>query len=146
MRLNVDFRIALILLAFCGFAAYKTAQLPEVGTGTNLGPDFFPAVLVGSIAFFSVILLLRSFIAPNIGTYEKMSGGLWLKLLLFLLLMIVYATFYLAVSWMLSAAAFFVLAMYSLGERRLLHVVVIPAGIILGVYFCFTKLMKVYLP
>ena len=146
MRIPVDTRLALVLLVFCGFAAYQTTQLPEVGTGTNLGPDFFPGVLVGAIAFCSAVLLIRSVIFPNIGTFTKMSGGLWLKLLLFLLLMIVYATFYITLSWLVSAAAFSVISMLALGERRLLHVVVIPAGIILGVYLCFTQIMKVYLP
>ncbi len=135
-----------IFLLFCAVAGYLTRSIPNVGMGAALGPDFFPTVLIASIALLAAILLIRSVIAKNVAQYEQLRSGIALKMLLFFLLMFVYATFYLSVGWIFSAGAFFAVAMLALGERRLLHVVVIPAGIVLAVYLCFTKLMQVYLP
>ena len=135
-----------MLLVFCAIAGYLTRDIPDVGMGAKLGPDFFPTILIASIALLSAVLLVRTVIAKNIETYEKLGSGVFAKMALFFLLMFVYATFYLAVGWLVSAGAFFVVAMLALGERRLLHVVVVPAGIILLVFFVFTKLMQVYLP
>ena len=146
MRITADAVIAFCFLVFCAIAGYLTRDIPDVGMGAKLGPDFFPTVLIATIALLSAVLLIRTVIAKDIEKYEKLGSGVLTKMVLFFLLMFVYASFYLAVGWLVSAGAFFVIAMLALGERRLLHVVVIPAGIVLLVYLVFTKLMQVYLP
>ena len=146
MRITADAIIAVILLFFCAFAAYLTQDVPDIGMGAKLGPSFFPTLSISLIAFLSTILLIRTIIAKNVEAYARLSSGILTKMALFLLLMFVYATFYLTIGWIFSAGAFFIIAMLALGERRLIHVVVIPAGIILLVFFLFTELMQVYLP
>lgn len=145
MRKPVDFWIAIVLFVFCGIAAFLTAGIPLAGTGTKWGPAFFPWLMIGGIAILAVVLLLRSFKqAPptEAGTSTVVYG----KMALFLFLMLLYAAFYVHAGYLVATGIFFVVAMLLLGERRPLHVLVIPAGIIAGVYLVFTQIMKVYLP
>ncbi|HHV64817.1 MAG TPA: tripartite tricarboxylate transporter TctB family protein [Peptococcaceae bacterium] len=48
--------IAVILLIFIGWWAYLTTQLPETTMPGEPGPKFFPAVILGLMAVFSVLL------------------------------------------------------------------------------------------
>lgn len=154
MRKPVDFWIALILLAFCGYVAYLTTGIPTGGVGTRFGPAFFPWLLVFGIAALSLVLLLRSLYSLKTeaegsagetgrkGTPAKVLG----KMALFLLLMLAYAASYVAIGYLVSSVVFFVVAMLMIGERRVLHVVVFPVCIVVGVYLVFTEIMQVYLP
>ncbi len=147
MPYSADRWCAAVLLLFCGIAASLTLDLPRTGTGTELGPDFFPWLMIGGIALFSAVLLVRARArgsAPAVGA--ELSPSLLAKMGLFTLLMLIYATLYTTAGYLLSSAVFFIVAMFVLGERRLLPAVVWPAAIILAVYFGFTKIMQVYLP
>ena len=150
MRKNADFWIGLILLAFCAWAAMLTTDISGGGTGTEAGPNFFPWVMIVGIAILSAALLARSLLRaqPQQGTADgdRTSLRMLAKLGFFLLLMLIYAACYVEAGYLISTGVFFVVAMLALGERRILHVVVIPAGIIAGVYLVFTQIMKVYMP
>ena len=48
--------IATVLLIFIVFWAYQTTNLPETTMIGEPGPKFFPAVILGLMALFSVLL------------------------------------------------------------------------------------------
>lgn len=148
MRKTVDFWIAVVLLVFCGIAAFLTNQVPDGGVGTKYGPSFFPWLMVLGIAALSVALLVKSIVKISSDTppMKSTSKQVYAKMVLFLGLMFLYATFYIKAGYLISTVIFFMVAMLVLGERRPVHVVVVPAGIIVGIYLVFTKIMQVYLP
>lgn len=149
MRLSSDFWLALFFLAVSGVAAFLTRSLPGGGVQTELGSAFFPWLMVGGIALFSVLLLIRSLWRPPAKSPEGEGGNpvrVLGKLALFLLFMLAYALLFAQFGFLISTGAFFVVAMLALGERRLLHFLVIPACITAGVYLVFTQIMKVYIP
>ncbi|WP_316976916.1 tripartite tricarboxylate transporter TctB family protein [Shumkonia mesophila] len=149
MNRHADLWLALALLSFCVFAAVLTTGLSTVGTGTWAGPSFFPWLMIGGIALLSIALALRTLVTrqrqPQEGA-RTTSVRLAIKLALFFLLMVAYAAFYVQTGYIISTAAFFIIAMLVLGERKVLHFAVIPLGIILSVYLVFTQIIKVYLP
>ncbi len=149
MRISTDFWQALFILALCCIAGYLTHNLSAGGIETELGPAFFPWLMVVGIAFFAMLLLVRSLWRRNAAEGEGAGRANWIllcKLGLFLLYMALYAAFYVQVGYLISTGIFFVLAMLTLGERRPLHFLVVPVCITVGVYLVFTKVMNVYIP
>jgi hypothetical protein len=48
-------RVALILLAICGVAAWQVTVIPESAIQMAVGPVLVPAVIVGALTLFSVL-------------------------------------------------------------------------------------------
>jgi|GEM_PF-3617629 len=137
---------AIALLLFCGWAWWMTKSLPS-GIRDSLGVTFFPQLMIILVAGLSLGLLARSFIGRD--KMEKNpfpSKGVLGRMALFLLLLIGYCMLYEPLGFILSSAVALPLGMLLLGERRLVHVVVVPWAVILVAYLGFTKLMKVFLP
>jgi putative tricarboxylic transport membrane protein len=140
--------LALIVLVFCAVAGRLCMDLPSDATGTTLGPNFFPWAMVIGLAILGVTLLLRALWRarePAEGAHRT-GGAMLLKLGFFVVLMLVYTAAYIPVGYLGSTMGFFVIAMLALGERRPLHVLVIPAAVVLSIYLVFTVALKVYLP
>lgn len=145
MTRNNDFWLSLCLLGMCGIAAALTLDVPGQGTGGTVGPDFLPWLMIGGITLFSLLLLWRSqregaaaVANPGARVLAQLGG--------FLLMMLVYAAAYEPVGYIVSSLVFFVVALLVLGERRLLHLLLVPPGVVMAVYFVFTKVMQVYMP
>jgi len=145
MTRNGDFWLSLGLLGFCAVAASLTLDVPTRGTGGTAGPDFVPWLMIGGISFFSLILLWRSQRA-GAASAAAPKGRVLAQLGGFLLMMLAYAAAYEPVGYLISSVVFFVVALLVLGERRLLHLLLLPPGVVLAVYLVFTKVMQVYLP
>ena len=145
MKINSDFWISIGLLVLSAVAAALTTEVPSQGTGQGAGPNFVPWLMVAGVALASLVLLWRSqrqAPAAQARTSVKMLaqlGG-------FLLLMLAYAAAYEPVGYIISSLVFFVVALLVLGERRLLPLLAVPPGVVVGVYLVFTQVMKVYMP
>jgi hypothetical protein len=48
-------RVALILIAICGVAAWQVTVIPESAIQMTVGPVLVPAVIVGALSVFSVL-------------------------------------------------------------------------------------------
>ena len=151
MNVSKDLWLGLLCLAVSAVGAVMVHGLSAGGVETELGPAFFPWLMVGGIAFFSLLLVVRALLL-GAGQTEQDSadGGFNLRLLgklaFFVVFMIVYAVVYVEVGFLISTAVFFVVSMLVLGERRVVHFAVIPAGVIICIYLIFTKIMQVYIP
>ncbi len=145
MSRNSDFWLSLVLLGFSAIAAALTLDVPAAGTGGTLGPSFVPWLMIAGIALGALILLWRSQRHAELALAPP-GARLLVKLGGFLLLMLVYATVYEPVGYLISSLVFFVVALLVLGERRWLQLVLVPPGVVLLVYVVFTQVMRVYLP
>lgn len=146
MTRNGDFWVSLCLLGGCAAAASLTLDVPGQGTGGTVGPDFLPWLMIGGISILSLRLLWRSQ-AAAVGVASAPPGvRLLAQLGGFFLMMLAYAAAYEPVGYIVSSLVFFVVALLVLGERRWLHLLLIPPGVVLAVYLVFTKVMQVYMP
>ncbi|MCP1315512.1 MULTISPECIES: tripartite tricarboxylate transporter TctB family protein [unclassified Halomonas] len=148
---RTDCGLALLLLAFCAFAAWRTTLVPSTGAGSQAGPSFLPWIAIVGIALLSLGLFLRGALAPAPASDVVPARGRKITyptvvLVLFIVLMIGYAVAFERVGYLPSTIATFVIGMLLLRERRVLQFLVVPALIVAGVYLGFTHLLDVYLP
>lgn len=147
---NHDTWVAVVFLLFCGFAWWQIAKLPlGVGYEHTIGPEFFPGVMTVTIAILSVMLLARSLWRGLIEGGEDptlAAGNVLLRMGLFIALLVVYILIYEPLGFVLASCIALPAGMLLLGERRLLHVFVLPFIIIGLGYTGFTKIMMVPLP
>ncbi len=154
---QTDSRLALVLLAFCAFAAWRTTLVPSSGAGSQAGPAFLPWITIAGIALLSVALFLRG-LRAHPATAEATKRGkeeapkafgiryATVVLVLFIALMIAYAVAFERVGYLPSTLVTFVIGMFLLRERRIVQFLLVPAVIVACVYFGFTHLLGVYLP
>lgn len=154
---RTDCGLALLLLAFCAFAAWRTTMVPSSGAGSQAGPAFLPWITVAGIALLSVALFIRGLrtqaavsetSVANEERAPQRSGVRYatVVLVLFVVLMIAYAIAFERVGYLPSTIATFVIGMLLLRERRVLQFLVVPAVVVACVYYGFTYLLDVYLP
>lgn len=149
-KTNPDTYVALIFLLFCGFAWYQISRLPlGVGYENTIGPEFFPGVMTVTIAILSAALLVRSLWRGSLQSAEATSYASTRVLgvmACFLGLLVVYILIYEPLGFLLASGLALPAGMLLLGERRLLHVVLVPLCIVGLAYLGFTKIMMVPLP
>ncbi len=149
MRISKDLWLALVVLVMSGIAAMLTHNLSTGGVSTDLGPAFYPWLMVICMFCCSLVLLGRALWQKQ-KVQESESPSINLKVLsklsLFLVYMILYAYFYVEAGYLISTCIFFVLSMLTLKERRYMHFLVVPVCITVGVYLVFTKILSVYIP
>ena len=145
MTRNSDFWMSFVVLGFCAVASSLTLDVPTMGTGGTVGPNFLPWLMIGGMSLFALILLWRSQRqAP--AAQSPFGARLLAQLGGFLLLMLVYAWAYEPIGYLVSSVVFFVVALLVLGERRLLQLVLVPPAVVGSVYVVFTYVMQVYMP
>lgn len=146
---NSDTAAGAAFLLFCSFAWWRIKALPlGVGYEDTIGPEFFPAVMTGAIAFFSLLLIARSLYmrtADEQGPAMAAKGTL-LRMGLFIILLTVYVFIYEILGFVLASAIILPTGMFMLGERRLLHLFLLPCALVGLAWLVFTKVMMVPLP
>lgn len=146
---RTDCGLAILLLAFCAFASWRTTLVPSTGAGSQAGPSFLPWIVIVGISLLSLGLLVRGLRRPapvsTPASRHKITYPT-IVLVLFIALMIAYAVAFERIGYLPSTLATFVIGMLLLRERRVVQLLVVPALIVAGVYFGFTYLLDVYLP
>ncbi len=149
-KANHDTYVALAFLLFCGFAWRQIARLPlGVGYENTIGPEFFPGVMTVTIAVLSLALLVRSLWRGLIEGGESpalAAGNILLRMGLFIALLVLYILIYEPLGFLAASCIVLPAGMLLLGERRLMHVIVLPFILIGLGYVGFTKVMMVPLP
>lgn len=147
---NHDTYVAIVFLLFCAFAWWRIKKLPlGVGYEHTIGPEFFPGVMTVAIAILSVALLARSLwrgLIEGGADPTLAAGNVLARMGLFIVLLIGYIFVYEPLGFLLASAIALPAGMFLLGERRFLHVIVLPYIIIGLGYTGFTKIMMVPLP
>jgi hypothetical protein len=154
-------------------AIYATALQLPAGRGNAPGPGFFPelmaigGVVVGLAICGRALLAMRAQARrartpraqgpaaepagaepPRVAAVpaERETAGDWLRLALLLGASIAYVYGLRPVGFMVASAAFLALSLLILGERRILILLLVPAGLTGGVLFIFTSLLGLRLP
>jgi len=167
-----DIVSGLLFVVLSGAVFVTALQLPA-GRGNAPGPGFFPelmaiaGVVVGLAICGRALLAMRaqarrartlraqgpaaepagterSRVASAAPQQETLGDLLRLALLLSASIAYVYALR--PVGFMVASAAFLVLSLLILGERRILILLLVPAGLTGGVLFIFTSLLGLRLP
>lgn len=149
-KANSDTWTGIIFLLFCSFAWWQIDKLPTgVGNQNTIGSEFFPQIMTAAIAFFSLLLIARSFwkAANSRAKSTAIATGvtLW-RMGLFMALLVVYVFIYESLGFVLSSVIILPVGMFMLGERRILHVVILPCILVGIAWLIFTKIMMVPLP
>lgn len=145
-----DMIIAVGLLAFSGFAAWRTLGIRR-GFGSSIaGPSFLPWVMIALLVLLSVALLVRAGLsarksadAPVIALPDRATA---LRLAGFVVLLAGYAVAFFPVGYLWSTLAAFVLGLWLIGERKPMMLLGFPVAMTAIIYFLFTKLLSVWLP
>jgi putative tricarboxylic transport membrane protein len=148
-KTNSDTYAALAFLVFCAFAWWRISLLPTgAGFEKSIGPEFFPGLMTAVIAALSAALLARSLFRGlrGSGASALAAGKVLARMGLFIGLLIVYILIYELLGFIVSSAIVLPAGMLLLGERRWLHVLVLPFAIIALGYIGFVKVMMVALP
>lgn len=138
--------IGFILLGVCVFVAWNTIGMRGQAGNTIAGTAFVPWIMIGSLAIFSIALILRSFKEPIGDFIEMPSKATFIKMIAFTAILITYAAVFMSVGYLLSTYVVFVVGLALFGERKPLTLLILPVVMTGGVYLGFTKLLKVWLP
>ena len=146
--------IATVLLIFIAFWAYQTTKLPETTMMGEPGPKFFPAVILGLMALFSVLLFFTKDLekAENIEADEiddeiqeeeqlPMSGALLMFAVFFVGIVLVYIAGF-NIGLIVSLTAMLALIGWKIFPRAILFSTVVT----LAIYFLFSWALKIPLP
>ncbi len=138
------------LLAFCAFGAWRTLLIRDVHSGTVAGPSFVPWLMIGAVVLLALVLIgrgVRQQVAAGGGVKAiRPESGALIKIALFALLLVAYAAAFYPVGYIPSTLVTFVAGLWLLGERKILHLLVFPCVMTIGVYYAFTELLSVWLP
>ncbi len=144
-----DALIACGLLAFCGFAAWRTTLVKTPGTATTMGPTFVPWLMIGGIAVLSLFLLFRALRgrgAREEGRIEMPDRPTLIRMAIFLVILVAYAAAFMTAGYIASTLAVFVAGLWLFGERRPLVLILVPIAVTAIVYLGFTRFLNVWLP
>lgn len=146
---RADFFISIGLLTFCAFAAAQTARLKIPPNSGMANPTFVPWLMIVLISLCSVVLLARSLARQKRGEggyIELPNRRIFLKMGLFIVLMLVYAIALMPVGYIWTTLVVLAVGLLILGERNPWTLILFPLAMTLAVYFGFTKLLAVWLP
>lgn len=147
--------IAVLLLIFIVWWAYLTTQLPETTMPGEPGPKFFPAVILGLMAVFSVLLFFtkdkKNTAEVKADDIEKevekkeevfpIFSALKLFAVFFLGIIIVYF-----LGFNIGMIFGLTVMLWMIGWRLFPRAILFSAAVTLAVYFLFDWLLKIPLP
>ena len=149
---KADIWIGTGLLAFCGFAAWRTMRIRGGFTTSVAGPSFVPWIMVGAIALLACVLILRAMrrqraAGTGAGAVIDMPDRrTLLRLGAFALLLAAYSAAFFPLGYLPATLATFVLGLLLIGERKPWLLIGFPVVMTAAVYFAFTELLSVWLP
>lgn len=146
--------VSIGLLLFCGFFYYQSTLI-ESKELTGLPATFFPRIILGIIAFLSVIMLVKSFFVPDKKTpksesTEGKNKKEWIVWLLFALfavyLVLINVVGFITSSFLYMAAVYLLIVQQKRSWKK--HLVAIGGllAITLGISLFFQSVLHVYLP
>lgn len=147
-----DFISGLLFVLVSGWVFAQSLELPQ-GRGTVPGPGFFPELAATFGVIVGAAICLRAVVAWR----RRAAGGAkpasrgetptdLLRLVGLLVLGVAYVAAFKTLGFVLASILFLALALLVLGERRVLVLALLPAGLTGTVAFVFTTLLGLRLP
>lgn len=144
---KVDLIISIILIAFIGFYAFLTINLPARNLPNTLGIDFMPWILVICLSLLSILLLLKAIFGR---TVEKGDSTISLKeglgVLFLTAIIFVYVKAICLFGFIIITPIFIAVLMLFTGSRKWKEVVIVSLVATFGIYLFFQKIFQVLLP
>ena len=144
---KVDLIISIILIAFIGFYAFLTINLPARNLPNTLGSDFMPWILVICLSLLSILLLLKAIFGR---TVEKGDSTISLKeglgVLFLTAIIFVYVKAISLFGFIIITPIFIAVLMLFTGSRKWKEVVIVSIVATFGIYLFFQKIFQVLLP
>lgn len=138
--------IGFALLGLCAFTTWNTIGMRGQASNTIAGTSFVPWIMIASLTLLSLILIFRSYRTSSNLQIEMPSKTTFIKMAIFTVILIVYASLFMTVGYLISTYIVFVAGLALFGERKPVALLILPAVMTGGVYLGFTKLLKVWLP
>ena len=144
---KVDLIISIILIAFIGFYAFLTINLPARNLPNTLGIDFMPWILVICLSLLSILLLLKAIFGR---TVEKGDSTISLKeglgVLFLTAIIFVYVKAICLFGFIIITPIFIAALMLFTGSRKWKEVVIVSLVATFGIYLFFQKIFQVLPP
>ncbi len=142
-----DIVISIILMAFCIFFAYLTANLPDRNLPNTLGVSFMPWVLVTCLGVLATLLLFKSIFTASpeehvVKFYPEEVAGI----LLLAALIIAYIYLLSYAGFLLCTPVLIAILMIFNGARGWREILLASTLTTFGVYLFFQKIFQVILP
>ncbi len=147
MKSKADIWISLSLLAFCGFATWRTMKIRVPPEDTVAGTSFVPWLMIGGMVLLALLLLARAVLrAASEDAVQMPDRATFVRMGLFTLLMVAYAFAFMTVGYIPSTLAVFVLGLLLFKEYRIPILILFPLVMTGVIYLGFTKSLGVWLP
>lgn len=137
------------LLAFCGFASWRTLLIKKGFSSSVAGPSFVPWIMIGGIALLAVLMMVRGMRRASAGQgalIQMPEKRTMLSILAFVALLVAYSGAFYSVGYIPSTLATFIIGLWLMGERKIWLLIAFPVGMTFAVYFAFTQFLSVWLP
>jgi len=132
--------VFLVILSSSGIVA--SLSLPEQGV-SNVSPGFYPMILFILLGLCSLGVLWKGIKSKAEYRFPQFKWG---KVIPFTILIIIYSFSLKWVGFVIATIGFFLLAMWTLGERNKWKLVGIPLLSTLVIYVVFVHLFQILLP
>lgn len=136
-----DIVSALMLLGLVAVVFVSSAGFPTATQENDLGPATFPRIIAVVIGICALFVLLRPQKVEPLPTGSKA-----LRVVGIVLLLAVYAMILEPLGFVTSTFAFLVGALLLGKVRRPLQLILVPAGVSVGLFYLFYVLLEVSLP
>jgi putative tricarboxylic transport membrane protein len=144
---KADLIISILLIAFIGFYAFLTINLPARNLPNTLGVDFMPWILVICLSLLSILLLLKAIFGRPV---EKGDSTISLKeglgVLFLTAIIFVYVKAISLFGFIIITPIFIAVLMLFTGSRKWKEVVIVSLVATFGIYLFFQKIFQVLLP
>lgn len=142
-----DIISSLIGILFGVYILVTASKFPE-DVVMKIGPSFFPSILATLLIFFSFLLLCFALMGKSKGTVEKFNfkdPGIQ-RAGIALLATIIYSVLLNIGGFIITTILYLFGLMFLLKKRDYSNMVLISAGVTLGVFLIFEKFLHISLP
>jgi putative tricarboxylic transport membrane protein len=151
-RAMADIVSGLLFVVLSGAIYLIALQLPD-GRGNAPGPGFFPEMMAVVGVVVGLAICVRAFVAlraraprPAATVPHRETVGDVVRLAMLLAVSVAYVVGLRPLGFLVASTTFLALSLLILGERRILILLLVPAGLTGGVLFIFTSLLGLRLP
>ncbi|PHR56252.1 MAG: C4-dicarboxylate ABC transporter permease [Robiginitomaculum sp.] len=138
------------MLAFCGFAVWRTLSIKQGFSSSIAGPSFVPWLMIGLISILSAILIFQGISAGKEGGKDSVihfpDKQTLLTIAAFVVLLVLYAAAFFPIGYIPATLVTFVIGLWLIGERKIWLLIGFPVVMTFAVHFAFTNFLSIWLP
>lgn len=145
---NADTIIAVVVgiigfTIFWGSNTLPSGYLPGVP-----GPGFFPRLIAYGLIFLSILLFINGIIRKKIYFDKIFFSSLNFKYLVYIVLITIvyiFAWIFEIGTFIINSILYFAIIVYFFGEKRMVYIIGLSAGLTLFTFYFFTRVLRILL-